>query len=465
MASIAHWRRYVNTSLLGDPVVSQVFRLEKIEECCRQSNYRWRDSFWSPALTLLTFILQIAGAEKTLRAGVAALLSQLKLRGEEDLPSADPTAYCQARKRLPSQVLDQVSTELAHQNSILVGPGHRWRSLAVKIVDGSSVSMPDTPLLQKEFPQPGRQKPGCGFPVARLVALFCWATGAVIGTAIGNLRGTENNLLRQKFAEWFKPGDLLLGDRHFCAYTDIARLLAQGVHCLFRLHQRRPVDFRKASRLGRYDQEATWTRPEQWLPSSGMTREEFEQLPETLTVRMIRVSRTPKGFRSRTVTLVTTLLDPIAYPANEIRALYRDRWTAELNLRSLKTHLSMEILRGQSPDVVRKEITMHIMVYNLIRLLMWHAARQHGADLHRLSFTGTLHRLRELIACLIFRPFQGQIDLNRLLSQLLQWIADDRLPHRPNRFEPRRKKRRPKVYSLLSKTRRWYHLHGDQHAR
>lgn len=465
MASIAHWRRYVNTALLGNPVVSQVLLPERIEEYCRQSNYRWRDSFWSPALTLLTFILQVSSAEKTLRAGVIALLSQLRLRGEEDLPSVDPTAYCQARKRLPAEVLEQVGTELVHQSSTLVGPDHRWHGLAVKLVDGSTVSMPDTPLLQKEFPQPGRQKPGCGFPVARLVALFCWATGAVIGLAIGNLRITENNLLRQKFAEWFKPGDLLLGDRHFCSYTDIARLLAQGVHCLFRLHQRRPDDFRKGKRLGRYDQLVTWTRPDRWLPSSGMTREEFEQLPETLTVRMIRVQRTPKGFRSRTVTLVTTLLDPIAYPASELRALYRDRWTAELNLRSLKTHLGMEILRGRSPDVVRKEITMHIMVYNLIRLLMWHAARQHGADLHRLSFTGTLHRLREIIAYFIFRPLQGQIDSNRLLSQLLQWIVDDRLPHRPDRFEPRRKKRRAKVYSLLSKPRRWYHLHGDQHAR
>ena len=465
MASIAHWRRYVNTALLGNPVVSQVFLPERIEEYCRQSNHRWRDSFWSPALTLLTFILQVSSGEKTLRAGVAALLSQLRLRGEEDLPSVDPTAYCQARKRLPAEVLDQVSTELVHQSSTLVGPDHRWRGLAVKTVDGSTVSMPDTPSLQKQFPQPGRQKPGCGFPVARLVALFCWATGAVIGLAIGNLRITENNLLRQKFAEWFKPGDLLMGDRHFCSYTDIARLLAQGVDCLFRLHQRRPADFRKGKRLGRYDQLVTWTRPDQWLPSSGMTREEFEQLPETLTVRMIRVQRTPKGFRSRTITLVTTLLDPIAYPASEIRALYRDRWTAELNLRSLKTYLGMEILRGQSPDVVRKEITMHVMVYNLIRLLMWHAARQHEADLHRLSFTGTLHRLREMIAYFIFRPLQGQIDSDRLLSQLLQWIADDRLPHRPDRFEPRRKKRRAKVYSLLSKPRRWYHLHGDQHAR
>jgi hypothetical protein len=465
MASIAHWRRYVNTTLLSDPVVSQVLSPEKIEAYCRQSNYRWRSSFWSPTLTLLTFILQVGSAEKTLRAAVAALLSQLRVRGDVDLPSTDPTAYCQARKRLPAQVLNDVGSDLVRQSSALVGPDDRWRDLAVKIVDGTTVSMSDTKLLQKEFPQPGGQKPGCGFPVARLVALFCWATGAVIGLAVGNLRITENNLLRQKFAEWFKPGDLLLGDRHFCAYTDIARLLAQGVHCLFRLHQRRPADFRKGKRLGRYDQEVTWIRPLQWLPSSGMTREEFEQLPETLTLRMIRVSHTHKGFRSRTVVLVTTLLDAMAYPADEIRALYRDRWTAELNLRSLKTHLSMEILRGQSPDVVRKEITVHLMVYNLIRLLMWHAARQHGIDLYRLSFTGTLHRLRQFIHYLIFRPFNGQDDAARLTSQMLRWVAGDLLPHRPNRFEPRRKKRRPKEYSLMSKPRKWYHLHGDEHAR
>lgn len=465
MASIAHWRRHVNTALLGNPVVSQVFVPERIEEYCRQAGYGWRDSFWSPTITLLTFILQVAGAEKTLRAAVAALLAQLRFRGEADLPSNDPTAYCQARKRLPAAVLSEVNGKLVQQTSALVGPDDHWRGLRVKRVDGSTVSMPDTALLQKEFPQPGGQKPGCGFPVARLVALFGWATGAVVGLAIGNLRITENNLLRQKFAEWLKAGDLLLGDRHFCAYTDIARLLAQGVHCLFRLHQRRSVDFRKGKRLGRYDQEVTWTRPAQWLPSSGMTREEFEQLPETLTLRMIRVSRTPKGFRSRTVVLVTTLLDPVAYPADEIRALYRDRWTAELNLRSLKTHLSMEILRGMTPDVVRKEILMHLMVYNLIRLLMWHAARNHEVDLHRLSFTGTLHRLRQFIHYLMFSPFHGLDHSPQLFDQLLRWIAEDLLPHRPNRFEPRRKKRRPKEYSLLSKPRKWYHLHGDKHAR
>lgn len=465
MASIAHWRRHINTALLGSPAVSEVFSPETIEDLCRQSDYHWRDSFWSPTITVLTFILQVTSGEKTLRAAVAALLTQLRLRGDADLPSDDPTAYCQARKRLPAQVLNEVGHKLVQQTSTLVGPDHRWRSLAVKMVDGSTVSMQDTELLQKEFPQPGGQKPGCGFPVARVVALFCWATGAVIGLAVGNLRITENNLLRQKFAEWFKPGDLLLGDRHFCAYTDIARLLAQEVHCLFRLHQRRSADFRKGKHLGRCDREVTWTRPAQWLPSSGMTREEFEKLPETLTLRMIRISRTHKGFRSQTVVLVTTLLDPVAYPADEIRALYRDRWTVELNLRSLKTHLGMEILRGMTPDVVRKEITMHIMVYNLIRLLMWHAARQHGVDLHRLSFTGTLHRLRQFIHYLIFRPFHGQIDSQLLLNQLLEWIAGDLLPHRPNRFEPRRKKRRPKEYSLLSKPRKWYHLHGDKRAR
>lgn len=465
MASIAHWRRQVNTTLLANPVVSQVLSPEQVEAYCHEAGHCWRDSFWSPRLTLLTFLLQVASAEKTLRAAVAALLSQLRIRGETQLPSADPAAYCQARKRLPIAVLSDVNDQLVDETSTLVAPDYRWRKLAVKVIDGSTVSMPDTASLQKAFPQPDGQKPGCGFPVARLVAVFCWATGAVIGLAIGNLHIAENNLLRQKFAEWFRPGDLLLADRHYCAFTDIARLLSEGIHCLFRLHQRRSADFRNGTRLGRYDRLVTWKRPAQWLRSFGITREAFAQLPVTLTVRLICVTRTPKGFRSQTVVLMTTLLDPVAYPADELRALYRDRWTAELHLRSLKTHLGMEILRGLTPDVVRKEILMHIMVYNLIRLLMWHAAREHGLDVHRMSFTGTLHRLRHVLPYFLFRSFRGQIDSQQLLNQLLEWIADDRLPDRPDRFEPRRKKRRPKEYSLLVQPRKWYHQHGDAHAR
>jgi hypothetical protein len=413
----------------------------------------------------VTFLLQVLSVEKTLRAAVSSLLVQLRSCGQTDLPSADPTGYCQARQRVPGSVLTDLSKDLAQQMSALPTKDGRWHGHRVRQVDGTTVSMPDTEPLQKEFPQPEAQKPGCGFPVARLVTLFCWATGAVLRCAIGNLRTSEIALLRRHSAEWLIPGDLLLADRHYCSYVDIARLNAIGVVVVFRLHARRPVDFRRGKRLGRDDQIVTWTRPEYWLPSFGVTPEEFEALPETLTLRQIRITTVPRGFRSRTIVVVTTLLDPIAYPADDIRALFRDRWTVELNLRAIKIALGMDVLRGQSPEVVRKEITMHLLAYNLIRLLMWRAARDHGKDLHRLSFTGTVHRLRTALP--FFMALVGCSAARRtdLLNQLLKWIADDVLPDRPNRCEPRRKKRRPKQYSLLNKPRAWYRTHVDSGAR
>jgi hypothetical protein len=178
-------------------------------------------------------------------------------------------------------------------------------------------------------------------------------------------------------------------------------------------------------------------------------------LPETLTVRQVRITAVPKGFRSRTIVVVTTLLDPVETPAEDIRSRYRDRWRAELNIRSLKAQLGMDILRGQSTAIVGKEIVMHLIAYNLIRMLMWHAARQQGRDLHRLSFTGTLHRLRDLLPVLL--RARRHREQRRLMAQLLAWIAADRVSDRPGRFEPRRVKRRPKPHDLLLKPRAWYH--------
>jgi len=283
--------------------------------------------------------------------------------------------------------------------------------------------------------------------------------------ALGNYYTGELTLFRRNWDEWLASGDVVVADRHYCSYVDIVRLQQRSVFCLFRLHHCREADFRKGRRLGRHDRLVTWSRPKRWLPSFGICREEFEQLPETLTVRQIRITRVPKAFRSQTVVVATTLLDPKVYPADEIRALFRDRWTAELNLRSLKTHLGMEILRGESPDVVRKEIAMHLLAYNLIRLLMWQAAREHGRDLHRLSFTGTLHRLRRVLPFAMLWSSGRNARTADLRVWLLKWIAEDELPDRPDRSEPRRKKRRPKEYSLLSKPRSWYHLHGDDDAR
>ena len=462
MAHLTHWRSQLKRGLLVNSVLAQALRPEAIEGPCRALGHTWRDSFWNPVTTLLTFLFQVLSAEKTLRAGVADLLAQLAAIGRTDLPSPDPTAYCQARRRLPGQALVGLLGFIVEQMKTLPAPSTLWLGRRVWIGDGTTVSMPDEPELQKAFPQPPGQKKGCGFPVARIVALFCWATGAVIDLAIDSLHAHELPLFRKLWSH-FRPGEVVVDDRACCSYVDIAKLLARGVFGVFHLHQQRQADFRVGKRLGRDDQRVTWRRPERWIESMGVSLQEFERLPETMTVRLVRITQVPKGFRSRTMVLVTTLLDPIETPADQIRALYRDRWMVELNLRSIKTHLGMDVLRGQSLDVVGKEIVMHLVAYNLIRLLMWHAARAHGRNLHRLSFTGTLHRLRDVFP-LVLRARTGA-EKQRLAAQLLQWIADHRVPDRPNRFEPRRRKRRPKEYSLLNQPRRWYHLHGDPHAR
>jgi hypothetical protein len=291
--------------------------------------------------------------------------------------------------------------------------------------------------------------------------LFCWATGVIRDVVIDSLHTHELPLFRKLWSH-FQKGDVVLCDRAYCSFADLHRLLERGVFCVFRLHQRRKADFRRGRRLGKDDQLVTWPRPP-WQPNMSLSREEVAALPETLTVRLVRITGAPRGFRSRTILVVTTLLDPVETPAEAIRDLYCDRWLAELNLRSLKTYLGMEVLRGQSVDVVTKEIVMHLVAYNLIRLLMWQAAREHGCDLHRLSFTGTLHRLRDMFLLLLHAVRFA--DRERLWAQLRGWIADDELPDRPSRLEPRRKKRRPKEYSLLQRPRQWYRLHGDPHAR
>jgi len=462
MATIPRWSRLVNRHLLDHPEVQNVLSPAVVEAQCRRAGHQWRDSFWSPTPTLIAFLIQVLSGAKTLRAGVAQFLTHLAAHGHTCLPSADPTAYCQARKRLPAEVINELLSDLCDRMVSLIKETTTWLGHRVWVVDGSSASMPDTPELQQAFPQPESQKPGCGFPVAQIVAVFCWATGALVDLVIDTITPHELTLVRRLYG-YFNPGDVVLADRAYGAYVDIARLRERGVFCVFRLHQRRKADFRRGKRLGPNDRLVTWHRPAQWIDSFGVSREAFEKLPETLTVRLVRITHVPRGFRSRTVTVVTTLLDPIETPADEIRALYRDRWTVELNLRSLKIALGMDVLRGQSVDVVCKEIAMHLLAYNLIRMVMWYAAREHGRDLHRLSFTGTLHRLRSALFWMMYRmPRKSRQAVG---TQLLRSVAQDILPDRPDRLEPRRVKRRPKQYGLLVKPRSWYHLQGGQACR
>jgi hypothetical protein len=248
---------------------------------------------------VLTFLLQVLDGSKTLRAAVGLLLGQRVASGQTDLPGGDPTAYCQARKRLPGAVLEALSRETAQRMRGLVSPQTGWLGRRVWIVDGSSVSMPDTPELQQAFPQPSGQRRGCGFPVAQMVALFCWTTGALIDLAIDSIVPHEVTLWRRLWSH-FHTGDVVLADRAYCSYVDLTRLLNRGVFCVVRLHQRRKADFRRGWRLGPDDRLVTWPKPKQWRPSCGISREAFDRLPGVLWVRLVRITGGPPGFRSRT---------------------------------------------------------------------------------------------------------------------------------------------------------------------
>lgn len=458
--SLSHWKQQFKSALTRSLTFQQIFSDDGIEQHCRQAGHRWRESFWSPAITLRTCILQALGAVKSLRAAVSELLCELARENAESLlPSADPSALAQARQRLPESVFESVLAQVTQHVRSLAGHDDLWHGRRVILIDGSNVSMPDTPELQQAFPQPPGQKPGCGFPVAYLVAFFCWHSGAALEFKLGSQHDGEASMFRSMLHH-VQPGMVTVADRYYCSYVDIVRLTQRGASVVFRQHQRRSQDFRQGKRLGKDDRLVTWTRPGQWIPSFGISREEFLKLPETMTLRMIRTAKTPKGFRSRQIVIVTSILDPKEVSSDELLALYRDRWIVELNLRSLKITLDMDILRGKSVDVVRKEILVHLLVYNLIRLLMWEAAQALGRNPRRLSFAGTLHRLQR-VASSLFLNDRLWNHTHDLLTALLHWIASDVLPDRPDRHEPRRVKRRPKQYSLLSKPRARYHRHAD----
>jgi hypothetical protein len=249
----------------------------------------------------------------------------------------------------------------------------------------------------------------------------------------------------------FKAGDVILGDRFYGAYADVAQLRERRCDGVFRLRgtRMRTLDFRKGKKLGKEDRLFVWSRAKS-RPRT-ISAQEFDALPATLTVRVLRFRTQTQGFRSRTIVVVTTLLDPQAYPAQEIAALYGDRWTVELRLREIKTTLRMDVLRNKSPDAIHKDIRMHLIAYNLIRALMWQAAREHGRPLHRLSFAGTAQHWQAMAPYLC--RFGGSPRAVALYRLLLSWIASDLIPLRPHRIEPRALKRRLKPYDLLTRPR------------
>jgi hypothetical protein len=365
------------------------------------------------------------------------------------------SAYCQARQRLDLSTLQLIRQQTAWQLERSVWSQERWGGARpVKIVDGTTLSMPDTPANQKVWPQLSSQKPGCGFPLLKLVGLFSLSSGALLEEATGDHHQHEATLFRSLWPR-LESGDIVLEDRGFSSYTALATLAAKGVDTVARLHHARKVDASDGKVLGAGDRLVTWTKPVQ-CPSS-WTREEFAAVPATLTVRLIEVVVETPGFRTQSLTLVTTLLDPVVYPAAELRRLYGQRWQVELHFAQIKTTLGLDILRCQSPEMIRRELQINLIAYNCVRALMQRAAHTHDVPLARMSFQGTLATLRHWTP-LIHASRACPTKQKELIRQLLALIAADQVPARPERSEPRAKKRRPKNFQLLTKPR---HLMGN----
>jgi hypothetical protein len=317
-------------------------------------------------------------------------------------------------------------------------------------VDGSTITMPDTPENQAEYPQVPGQRPGCGFPIARIVVVFSLAVGTVLDAAIGKYQGkqTGENSLFRTLHDTLQEGDVVLADRYFSGWFDMVLLGQRRVDMVVRKHQLRFTDFRTGKRLGPHDHLVCWSKPQrpEW-----MSKEQYAALPDQLTVREVRVAVPQRGFRTQEVLVITTLLDAERYPAAAIALLYRRRWQAELHLRSLKVVLQMDQLRCKTPHRVRNEFYMHLVAYNLIRQLMATAAQEAEVEPWTISFKGTLQTIDNLLPLLATR-----IATDDWCDALLAAIATHTVGNRPDRFEPRVKKRRPKPYRKMTKPRHEY---------
>ena len=412
----------------------------------------WKDRIYTPLITLWVFLSQVLSADHSCRAAVARLIAHRLSQGESAC-SAETGAYCQARKRLPEKFFSTVTCCVGRALDTKVDPKWLWKGRRVYLFDGTTVTMPDTPENQQVYPQNVAQAQGLGFPIARVGAIISLSCGAVMNLGICRYAGKgqgEVSLLRQLW-DVLSPGDVLLGDRLVANWVGIFMLRERGVELVSRLNKaHRRADFRKGVRLGKDDHIVCWRKP---TSIRSVDRKTYNQLPQYVTVRETRIRVSQPGFRSKSIVVVTTFLDPLEVTKEDLSFLYRARWNNELDLRSIKITLQMDEMRCKTPELVRKEIWTHILAYNLIRTIMAQAAIKHNLLPRTISFKGALQTLEAFQPVIALRAdHNSQWRLN-LYQQLLDAVAVHRVADRPDRFEPRLRKRRHKKYFPLLKPR------------
>lgn len=435
----------------GSFPLSDLLTPEQIQQACDDEGVRFAGSdrhVWTPALTLWALLSQCLSDSKSC---VAAVARSLVLRVGLGLPPCSEAtgAFCKARAKLPVPLLRRLAARLGGELERQAPAAWRWKGRRVLLADGTTVSGPDTPANQAEYPQPKTQKPGLGFPLIRLVVLLGFATAALIDAAAGPWSGKERGetaLLRQLLGG-IEKGDVLVADRGACSYWLMAELLERGADGTIRLHQSRHYDFSAGERLGRDDHVVEWARPAR---PDWMSKETYQATPKTLRIREVRFRVDRRGYRTKEIIVATTLLDAAAYSEGDISELYGHRWRVELDIRDIKQTLKMDVLRGKTPEMLRREIWAHLLAYNLVRQVMAQAALAKGISPRTVSFAGAKQMLDAFRVAL--QAGAGGL-WSRLVEAMRSAIAGHRVGLREGRSEPRQVKRRPKTLPMMTRPR------------
>lgn len=398
-----------------------------------------RERLFPPTETLSMFMAQAMKPDRSCQGIVDDVAVKRLLHGLP-LCSTKTGAYCKARQRLPLDMVSAMATTTGHLIAGKVPHGWRWRGRPVRLVDGTTVTLPDTPANQALYPQQSGQKPGLGFPICRIVGITCLASGALLNAVMGNFKGkgsSEQTLLRT-LLDTLDAGDVLLGDAFYATYFLLAELCLRDVDAVFQQHgaRKRSTDFRRGKNLGSRDHLITLTKPK--IRPDWMTAEQYESAPDTLSVRELEVGGK---------VLVTTLLCPKITPKIALKALYKRRWHVELDIRNIKTTLGMETLSCKTPQMSEKEMWVYLLAYNLIRMIMLQSALLADVLPRSLSFKHTL-QLWLAAGDALCHP-----EDNDNVTEFLALVAEQTVDNRPGRIEPRAIKRRPKPYPLLMQTR------------
>src|SRR5665647_2091392 len=428
--------------IFGQFIPNKLLKPEQAGDMSRQRIFSKENTFWA-------FFSQVLDADGGCKEVIRKLQSYASIKGIK-VPSSSTASYCTARNKLNEQTLSEILDHTARQVDKKSEAG-LLNNRRVIVVDGTGVSMPDTPENQEVWPQSASQKPGCGFPTARICSCFSLESGALLSYALGNKKNHELPLFRKQW-QTFKQGDIFLGDKGFCSYFDISNLKKQGVDSVVTLARRTPVNTAGSlKKLGPDDLLITWKRPA-CNRSLSYSEEARKDLPLKLVLRQIKVTVRYPGFRTQGFYIVTTLLDARLYPAKEIAELYFKRWDVELFFRDIKTTMGLDILRCQTPEMIRKEILMYFIAYNCVRKLMCEAAEKADIEVRVVSFKGTVQAIRN------WEPHLNQAKVSKaerfkLISDLYDVMTNSPIRQRPGRSEPRCLKRRPKNYQLMTSPR------------